>query len=109
MPDLPDQSNGDIISIIAYIKEESVKLASQPAYAFSPDEPIPYFGKSGPLHQLIFMDVPGDHRPLSPKNYGAWVIIFGMIFILILALSAAVKTQGIVKAPTQTDRDPETK
>jgi|GEM_PF-555614 cytochrome c2 len=95
MPDHPDLSNGDITSIIAYINQESTKLASQPVDGFNPDEPPPYYGKSGGLHQLIFMDVPGDHRPLSNKDYGAWVVIFGMIFILILALSVAVRTQGI--------------
>ncbi len=95
MPDHPDLSNEDITSIIAYINQESTKLASRPVDGFNPDEPPPYYGKSGGLHQLIFMDVPGDHRPLSGKDYGAWIVIFGMIFILILAHSDAVRTQGI--------------
>lgn len=41
------------------------------------------------------MDLPGNNVPLSPKDYGDWVVIFGMIVLLILVLSLAVRTQGI--------------
>lgn len=96
MPDQTDLSAGDIRNIIAYISEVSARLASQPLNGFTPDEPPPYAGKSNLLHQLIFLDVSGNHRPLSAKDFWPWVLIFTMVFLLILALSVAVRTQGIV-------------
>lgn len=76
-------------------KAHKITPAFQPTDDFNPGEPVPYYGKKGPLHQLVFLDLPGNNVPLSPKAYGDWVVIFGMIVILILVLSLAVRTQGI--------------
>jgi hypothetical protein len=76
-------------------KAHKITSTFQPTDDFNPGEPVPYYGKKGLLHQLVFLDLPGNNVPLSPKDYGDWMVIFGMIVILILVLSLAVRTQAI--------------
>jgi len=85
MPDHPDISDDKIRDIIAYIKDESVKLASQPAVKEMPDlRPVYAVGSEGILHQIIYLNISGDHLPLTFKETGKWFIIFGVIIALVL-------------------------
>ncbi|GAA3950064.1 hypothetical protein GCM10022209_54020 [Chitinophaga oryziterrae] len=97
MPNHPDLSNNDIKSIIAYIKEEGIRLAVLPAVPKALDDDKPYSGKSSPLHQLIYLDIPGEHRPLNFRDPFIAVSLVGVIISLVLFLLLIVKTYDILE------------
>lgn len=97
MPDHPDISDDKIKDIIAYIKDESVKLASQPAAAKEmPDLRPPYpEGSDGILHHIIYLNIPGEHRPVSFQETGKWLMIFSVISALVFLFLILVYYQTL--------------
>src|SRR5690606_36995038 len=93
MPDHPDLNDQDIKNIIAYIQEESDKVIEQPSVALT--VPKPYPGKSGVLHQLIYLDVPGNHMPITSRDYDVWMMIGSILVFIVLVLSIAVKVNDL--------------
>lgn len=92
MPDHKDLSDNDIKNIIAFIKEESEKVAKNAGNAVRKIEKIPYPNSGGGLlHRIIFIDLPGEHTPLKPTDYTAWMAIATAVIFLIVALIAKVK------------------
>lgn len=64
----------------------------------------PYSGKSGPLHQLIYLDIPGDHRPVDLANPLVAISLTGMVIVLVLGLLVVVKTKELVVEKEQLRR-----
>lgn len=92
MPDHKDLNDNDIKNIIAYIKEQSEKVAKNAGMAAQKIEKIPYPNSGGGLiHRIIFIDLPGNHIPLKPTDYTAWMAIAVAVIFLIVALITKVK------------------
>lgn len=96
MPNHPDLSNDDIKSIIAYIKDESSRLAALPAVPAVLEDDKPYAGKSSVLHQLVYLDIPGEHRPLNLQSPFFLLSLAGIIIALVLCFWVIVKTYDIL-------------
>lgn len=95
MPDHPDLSRQDIDGIVAYITEESARINAQPAgEGFVPDEPPLYPGNKNVLHRLVYLDLPGEHRPLKLTDYWVWAAAFGSILLLIFTMLLAVRVKS---------------
>lgn len=90
MPDHKDLTREDILGIIAFIRTESNKAGDAGPSSRVTDDHKPYLGKSSVLHQIIYLDIPGKHRPLSIKEPYPWFLIGSILLILIGALSTAV-------------------
>lgn len=95
MPDHPDLTEGDIRGIIAFIKEESTKLAAAPARPAVSEHARAYRGKSGFLHQLVYLDTEGDHQPLQ-FNLAFALIGFAGLAIMLGVLLLAVRVNDVV-------------
>ncbi len=100
MPDHPQLKDQDIIDIIAYIKEESVRAKDAPKTGGNlPAAPPMYVNSnsSSMIHKLIFLDVNGDFHPIKFSDYFFWISIGLMVTAIVLALLMAVKAQTIKK------------
>lgn len=91
MPDHKDLGDNDIRNIIAFIKEESDRIAKNGENSTRRIEKIPYPNSGGLLHRIIFIDLPGNHTPLKPTDYTAWMAIAVAVLFLIIALITKVK------------------
>lgn len=97
MPDHPDLSTADIQNILAYIKDESAKLANPPVNHNVPGNPKPYTGKSSVLHQIVYLDIAGEHRPLDISNPLIIIALGGAIIILVLTLVMVVRVNDFAE------------
>ncbi|MFT4203629.1 MAG: cytochrome c [Chitinophagaceae bacterium] len=97
MPDHPHLKDQDIVDIIAYIKDASVK-AKDGAKASSLPAPPPMYAESngsGLIHKIIFLDVNGNFHPMKWTNYFFWVSVGLMVIAIVAALLTAVKAQSM--------------
>jgi cytochrome c2 len=91
MPDHKDLTRENILGIIAFIRTESNKAGDASLSSRVSDDHTPYLGKSSLLHQIIYLDIPGKHRPLSFTEPYPWFLIGGVVFILIGTLCLVVR------------------
>jgi cytochrome c2 len=94
MPDHPDLNEDKIRDIIGYIKDLSGKPGSQPVVKEAPDlRPVYSEGSDGIFHQIIYLNISGEHYPIGFEETGKWLMIFGVIFALIFLLLLCVYYQ----------------
>ncbi len=101
MPNHPDLSNDDIKSIITYIKDEGTRLAALPAVPITLENDKPYAGKSSALHQFVYLDIPGEHRPLNLQQPFILLSLAGVIIAMILCFLIIVETYDILDSYQQ--------
>lgn len=95
MPDHPDLSKENIDNILAYVNNESQQLASQPATPSVPENYKEYLGKSGFIHQLVYLDIDGKPTPITAKSHFFWTILFVGIGIILSSLVLLVITRDM--------------
>lgn len=95
MPDHPDLSNADIKNIVAFIREESVKIASAPSTPPVPDNEKAYLGKSSLLHQAIYLDIDGNHQPLKFDSPLILILFAAAFAVLLWAMLLLVKVKDM--------------
>lgn len=100
MPDHPHLSNQDIVNIIAYIKEASIKAKDAPKGSGNlPAAPPMYVSSngSGLVHKIIFLDVNGNFHPIRFTDYFFWISIGLMVTAIVTALLVAVRYASLKK------------
>jgi len=96
MPDHPDMSDQNIKNIIAYIRNESKNIIAQlPATAVVEDND-PYKGQSGFVRQVVYVDLPGEHKPILPGDYRTWFVMGGLIFLALVTLFTVIKAKTLI-------------
>ncbi len=91
-----------IISLVITI----TVIFSAKAQDFTPDEPPLYPKNRNLLHRLVYLDLPGDYRPLKFTDYWIWAGAFGVIILLILTLLFAVRVKSLERLESlESDRD----
>lgn len=78
MPDHPDLTEEQIKSIVAYIKDESQKIAAQPKIAIQRP------------HELQ-----AAYRPVKLTDYAFWFLLFSSIGLLVWGLLIRVKIETL--------------
>lgn len=51
--------------------------------------------KASWIHQLVYLDLPGQFKPLSVTDYWVWITLAIMICLTILVLLLAVYTRTL--------------
>ncbi|GLB50454.1 c-type cytochrome [Neptunitalea lumnitzerae] len=97
MPDHADLSATAIKNVIAYIKEESLKTAGTKEIKIV-ENYKPYKGETSAWHKIVYLDLPGEHKPITSSDTFFWgVLTFGIgIFIAALLLFVKIGDMGDV-------------
>lgn len=96
MPDHLDLKATDIKNILSYIKEESVKVANAPTAPRVPDLYKPYKGESSLWHQIVYLDFPGNHTPITKSNTTFWLGLSIVFSTIVLIFYSIVKVNQFV-------------
>lgn len=96
MPDHLDLTATDIKNILSYIKEESVKVANAPTAPRVPDLYKPYKGESSLWHQIVYLDFPGNHTPITKSNTTFWLGLSVVFSVIVLIFYSIVKVNQFV-------------
>lgn len=96
MPDHLDLSTTDVQNILSYIKEETVKLANAPSGPIVPDRYKPFKGESSWWHQVVYLDIPGDHKPVTKSDTRFWLGLGIGFSVIVLILYSIVKANQFI-------------
>jgi cytochrome c2 len=96
MPDHPNLGEQDVKNIIGYIRGESNNAIAQLPAAVAVEENDPYKGESGFVRQVVYVDLPGTHMPISPSDYRTWFVIGVLIFLALLTLFTVIKAKTLI-------------
>lgn len=96
MPDHLDLTATDIDHILSFIKEESVKVANAPSSPRVPDRYKPYEGESSLWHQIVYLDLPGEHTPVTKNDTQFWVVLTIIFIVIVSVFYAVVKVNQFV-------------
>ncbi|GLB52262.1 hypothetical protein NBRC110019_13010 [Neptunitalea chrysea] len=90
MPDHPDLTATDIKNVLTFIKEESTKVGAKKELKIV-ENYEPYKGESSAWHKIVYLDVPGDHKPVTKDDTFFWGVLTFSILIFVGALLLFVK------------------
>jgi len=96
MPDHLDLSATDIKNILSYIKEETIKVENNTSILKVPDRYKPYKGESSFLHQIIYLDISGNHTPITTSDTTFWLGLGVGFFMIVLIFYVIVKVNQLV-------------
>lgn len=91
MPPHPDLSATAIQNVVAYIKAETNKESSSKAASKVLDNYKPYEGDISAWHQIVYLNTPGDHQPVSTDDTFFWGVLGFAIVMLVTLLLLIVK------------------
>ena len=97
MPDHLDLKETDIQNILSFINEETVKLANAPSGPVVPDLYKPYKGESSLWHQIVYLDITGNHKPITKNDTRFWVALSIVISLIVLLLYFIVKGNEFIE------------
>lgn len=86
MPTHLDLKTDDIQNILAYIEEQSQWVGSQNSGIIVPDRYKPYNKERTWWHQIVYLDIPGEHTPITKEDRKFWLALFISILSLIALL-----------------------
>jgi cytochrome c2 len=94
MPDHPDLKNEQIQSIIAFIKDQSglappVMSGNNLSFRKS-------YKKASLLHQIIYLNIEGNHVPIRPGDTFSWILIGFIVFLIIAVLYLVVLANQVI-------------
>lgn len=86
MPTHLDLKTADIQNILAYIEEQSQWVGSQNLGVIVPDRYKPYNKERTWWHQIVYLDIPGEHTPITKDDRKFWLALCISILSLIALL-----------------------
>src|SRR5258705_1248197 len=94
MPDHPDLKNEQIQSIIAFIKDQSsltppVKSENNLSFRKS-------YKKTSLLHQIVYLNIEGNHVPIRPGDTFSWILIGLIVFLIVAVLYLVVLANQVI-------------
>ncbi|WP_010251367.1 c-type cytochrome [Myroides injenensis] len=101
MPDHPHFTDADVSNIVAYINDQTQLLANKPAGPIVPDIFQHYQGNIAAWHQIIYLNIPGEHKPIEASDKFFWT----SLAIAILAMLAFLITLVRIKAISNSGKD----
>ena len=96
MPDHKDLSEAQIKNILAYIKDESVKVPAKASHGYVPEFTQPYKDKKGIIDRIVYLNFDEGQKPLKFSDTTAWLIIAALIVMLITLLYVATFMHHII-------------
>lgn len=103
MPDHPDITPVQVADIVRYIKAESERIALLPATSKVSEYYRSYPHTSNWLHHVVYLDLPGNYRPIQSTDYLFWVLLVISVCLLIGSFVFVVRTNDYMDRVKKVD------